>query len=99
MVSTNMGLLQANMTWLGKKHGLSYHWLLDLFAHLKLSLFDGMAEALKKGNEVRARNLEIKKTEEAKEKRIAWKKGKSCRTRRTKIMDTEAKHTPHLWLR
>ena len=23
-VSTNMGLLQANMTWLGKKHGLSY---------------------------------------------------------------------------
>ena len=76
IVSTNMGLLQANMTWLGKKYGLSYHWLLDLFARLKLPLFDGMAEALRKGNEVRARNLEKKKTEEAKEKRIAWKKAR-----------------------
>ena len=51
----SLGLLQANMTWLGKKHEFSYHWLLDLFAHLKLSIFDGMAEALKKANEVRTK--------------------------------------------
>ena len=76
MVSTNMGLLQANMTWLGKKYGLSYHWILDLFGRLKLPLFDGMAEALKKGNEVRAKNLEKKKTDEAKEKRTNWKKAR-----------------------
>ena len=93
MVSTNMGLLQANMTWLGKKYGLLYHWLgkkygllyhwlLDLFARLKLPLFDGMVEALRKGNEVRARNLEKKKTEEAKEKRIAWKKQESRNKRK-----------------
>ena len=76
MVSTNMGLLQANMTWLGKKYGLSYHWILDLFGRLKLPLFDGMAEALKKGNKVRAKNLEKKKTDEAKEKRTNWKKAR-----------------------
>ena len=70
MISTNMGLLQGNMTWLGKKHGLSFHWLLDFFDRLKLPLFDGMADALKKGNEICATNLEKKKTEKAKEKRI-----------------------------
>ena len=60
MVSTNMGLMQANMTWLNKKKGLSYHWLLELFHHLKLPVFDGMVEALKRGNEIRAKNLEKK---------------------------------------
>ena len=35
IVSTNLGLLQANMSWL-EKRGHSYHWILDLFSHLKL---------------------------------------------------------------
>ena len=64
------------MTWLGKKYGLSYHWLLDLFGRLKLPLFNGIAEALKKGNEVRTKTLKKKKTDEAKEKRINWKKAR-----------------------
>ena len=55
MVSTNMGLLQSNMTWLTKKKGSSYHWLLDLFSRLKLPIFDGMAEELKKANEIRGK--------------------------------------------
>ena len=67
IVSTNIGLLQASITWLGKKHGLWYHWLLDLFAHLKLPLFEGMAEVLREGIEVCAGNIR-KKTEEAKGK-------------------------------
>jgi len=45
------------MIWLGKKHRLSYHWILELFTHLKLPLFDGMIEALKTANEIRAKNL------------------------------------------
>ena len=76
MVSTNLGLLQANMTWLGKKRGLSYHWLLDLFTRLKLPIFNGMPEALKRANEVRAKNLAKKQTEEAKNKRTDWKKAR-----------------------
>jgi len=71
-----MGLLQANMSWLIKKYGLSYHWLLDLFARLKLPIFDGMPEALRKANEVHTKNLDKKKTDEAKEKRILWKKAR-----------------------
>ena len=76
MLSTNMGLMQANMTWLNKKYGMSYHWLLELFRRLRLPLFDGMAAALQRGNEVRANNLERKKTEEAKENRTNWKKAR-----------------------
>ena len=52
------------------------HWLLDLFGHLKLPLFNGMADALQKANEVCFKNLEKKKTDDAKEKRISWKKAR-----------------------
>jgi len=76
MLSTNMGLMQANMTWLNKKHGMSYHWLLELFRRLKLPVFDGMIEALTRGNEIRAQNLERKQTEQAKENRTNWKKAR-----------------------
>ena len=77
IVSTNLGLLQANMSWLGIKRGHSYHWILDLFSRLKLPIFDGMADALKKVNEIRAKNLSKKKTDEAKEKRTKWKKARA----------------------
>ena len=73
-VSTNMGLMQANMTWLCNKKGLSYHWLLDLLQHLKLPVFDGMKDTLQRANEIRAKNLEQKQTEEAKQQRTNWKK-------------------------
>ena len=72
-----MGLLQSNMTWLTKRRGLSYHWILDLFRRLKLPIFDGMAEALKKANEVREKNLTKKQTDSAKEKRTNWKKARA----------------------
>ena len=61
------------MTWLNKKYGTSYHWLLELFRQLRLPLLDGMAAALQRGNEIRANNLERKQTEEAKENRVNWK--------------------------
>ena len=72
-----MGLLQSNMTWLTKKRELSYHWILDLFSRLKLPIFDGMAEGLKKANEVREKSLAKKQTDLAKEKRTNWKKARA----------------------
>ena len=50
MVSTNLGLLQSNLSYMIKKHGVKYHWLLDLFKRLKLPIFDGMEEGLEKAN-------------------------------------------------
>ena len=73
------------MSWLGEKRGLSYHWVLDLFFRLKLPIFDGMTDALKKANENRAKNLSKKKTDEAKEKRTKWKKARAQEQQERKI--------------
>ena len=50
ITKTNIGLCQANMTWLLNKRGTNYHWLLDLFKRLNLPVLDGMEEALHKSN-------------------------------------------------
>ena len=67
-VSTNLGLLQSNMSWLYQKHGNTYHWIVELFRRLRLPIFDGMVEALQSATEVRAKNLSKKKTVNAKER-------------------------------
>ena len=70
MVSTNLGLLQSNLSYMIEKHGVKYHWLLDLFTRLKLPIFDGMKEGLEKANRDRMHRLAFKKTERAKKRRI-----------------------------
>ena len=98
MVSTNLGLLQANMMWLNKKHGLSYHWLLDLFTHLKLPIFNGMPEALKKANEVRAKNL-AKNKQKKQKTNVLIEKSQGARTGSKKIVGSQANDPAHLRFR
>ena len=57
-VSTNIGLLQANMTYMNAKFGTSYHWLPELYQRMKLPVFEGIVEALERHNERRKRRLE-----------------------------------------
>jgi hypothetical protein len=45
-VSTNIGLLQANMTYMNTKFGTSYHWLPELYQRMKLPVCEGVVEAL-----------------------------------------------------
>ena len=42
--STNLGLIQSNMTYLYGKRGSDYHWVLDLYHRMGLPEFDGMRE-------------------------------------------------------
>ena len=58
ITKTNIGLCQAKMSWMLKKKGPSYHWLLDLFKRLNLPVLDRVQEALHKSNE---RHLEMRK--------------------------------------
>ena len=71
--STNIGLLQANMTYMYSKRGPQYHWILDLYKRLGLPVFEHMQEYLQRENESRMQALLKQKTEEAKKKRIAYK--------------------------
>ena len=81
-VSTNLALLQANLTYM---HANSYHWIPDLYRRMKLPVFDGVQEALEKHN-MRKRKLEREnntslKNEDRAQKvveRSEWSKTHGC---------------------
>ena len=73
-VSTNLALLQANLTYMHAKFGISCHWIPDLYRRMKLPVFDGVQEALEKHNLQRKRKLEREKTTPVKKRRIELKK-------------------------
>ena len=58
-VSTNLALLQANLTYMHAKFGISYHWIPELYRRMKLPVFDGVQEAC---NVQRKRGLDRVKT-------------------------------------
>ena len=72
-LSTNLGLLQANLTYMHAKFGTSYHWIPELYRRLKLPVFDGVQEALEKHSVQRKRKLDRKKLTPVKKRRIALK--------------------------
>ncbi len=72
--STNLGLLQSNMTYMYTKRGPSYHWIPELYRRLKLPVYDGLQEVLEKSNRERKEMLDKQKTEESKKRRIENKR-------------------------
>ena len=73
MVSTKLVLLQSNMTYMYKKRGPQYHWVVELFRLLKLPVYDGVETALEKFNKLRNEDLDRKKTDRYKKRRIQLK--------------------------
>ena len=73
-VSTNLGLLQANLTYMHGKLGTNYHWIPELYQRMKLPIFEGVAGALEKHSVERKRALEVAKTTPAKKRRVYLKK-------------------------
>ena len=71
-VSTNLGLIHANLTRLINTDE-TYHWYFDLYEALKLPIFCGMAWFLKKENIARLKKTDYIKTVECKRKRNRWK--------------------------
>lgn len=61
ILSTNLGLLQSNLTYMYHKRGVGYHWLSDLFRRLKLPVLSGMEKLLTIGNEKRIKKLNKQK--------------------------------------
>ncbi len=82
-LSTNLGLLQANMTYMHAKFGVTYHWIPELYRRMKLPIFESIVEALEKHNMRRKRILDLAKTTPQKKRRIELKKkrvveGREC---------------------
>ena len=72
VVSTELALLQSNMTYMYKKRGPQYHWVVELFRRLKLPVYDGIHRALDFNN-LRMKKLEHEKNEKVKKRQIALK--------------------------
>ena len=60
--STNLGLLQSNMTFMYSVHGPSYHWVPDLFKRLGLPVYEGLQEELEAANRRWKAKLDLLKT-------------------------------------
>ena len=73
-VSTNIGLMQSCMTYLYTKRGPHYHWILDILKRMHLPVLDNLPNILKKLNVDRFSDLQSKKTDVAKAKRILYKR-------------------------
>ena len=84
MTSTNLGLLQANMTWATKTFGDDYSWVIDLFQRLELPVFHGMNEALRKAREKQWTSKMRKKTTPVKAARVRRKRDRSKETEKRK---------------
>ena len=70
VVSTELALLQSNMTYMYDKRGPQYHWVIELFRLLKLPVFDGVQAALEVFNKRRKADLDRKKTSKYERRRI-----------------------------
>ena len=73
-LSTNLALLQANLTFMHGKFGTSYHWIPELFRRMKFPVFDGVQEALEVHSLRRKKALERAKTTPVKNRRIELKR-------------------------
>ena len=73
-LSTNLGLLQANLTYMHAKLGTSYHWIPELYQRMQLPVFEGVVEALERHNVKRKKDLDRIKTTPVKKRRIELKK-------------------------
>ena len=85
-VSTNLALLQANLTYMHAKFGNSYHWIPELYRSMKFPVFDG---ALERRNVQRARQSE-NNTSEKEEDRAEQEESNCQRSEWTKTHGRDA---------
>ena len=67
---TNLGVLQANSTYMYEKFGTQYHWIPEVYKRMKLPVFDGVQESLERYCIQRMRAPKKAKTEQQKTRRV-----------------------------
>ena len=72
-VSTNLGLMESNQTFMINTRGVDYYWLPELFQSMGLPDFDGARAFFKIKNRKRIHKCEVRQTEASKRKMSAAK--------------------------
>ena len=65
------------MTWCFNHRGPDYHWIVDLYERMNLPVLPEVVRAFQKATKERMTELEKKKTDEAKQKRVSQKIARS----------------------
>lgn len=65
------------MTWCFKHRGPDYHWIVDLYDRMNLPVLPEVVRAFQKASKERMKELEKKKTDQAKQKRVSHKIARS----------------------
>lgn len=73
MTLTNCGFCQGNKTWCYEAHGKSYHWIIDLYDRLQLTVIPSITQALQKEVEERMMEIEKGRTDHKKKIRVQMK--------------------------
>ena len=68
VLSTELVLLQSNMTYTYEKRGPQYHWVVELFERLKLPVFDDIQAALEAFSQQRKLYLDREKSDSFKQR-------------------------------
>ena len=80
------------MTYMYEKRGPQYHWVVELFKHLKLPVFEGVQAALETFNQQRKLNLDHQKTDSSKRRRIQLKTERKMDAQRRKLWSKKHGH-------
>ena len=72
--STNLALLQSNLTYMHGRFGIEYHWIPEVYKRMGLPVFDGVDGALDRYNVRRKKRLEWAQTTPVKKRRIQLKR-------------------------
>ena len=91
-VSTNIGLLQANMTNEYHQQGAAYHWKADLLQRLNLPIYSGVQELLESLNHKRKKVLDTIATTKAKKRRVELKSQRTNEAQQRKLWSKEHGH-------
>ena len=92
VLSTELALLQSNMTYMYQKRGPQYHWVVELFERLKLPVFEGVQAVLEAFNEQRKLNLDREKTDSSKRRRVQLKTERTVDAQHRKVWSKKHGH-------
>ena len=84
------------MTWCFNHRGPDYHWIVDLYECMNLPVLPEVVLAFQKATKERMTELEKKKTDEAKQKRVSQKIARSEDQEERKKMGQAASHSSHI---
>ena len=92
MLSTELALLQSNMTYMYDKRRPQYHWVVELFERLKLPVLEGVQAALEAFNQQRKLNLDHQKTDLSNLRRIKLKTERKMDAQQRKVWSKKHGH-------